>query len=255
MKRVPENLLVFSHLRWDFVFQRPQHLLTRFSTEFNVYFLEEPIHDVEESGESYLSVSKRSDKLWVLVPHLPQGIDKKESLKIQKETLKTFLKNKSLSDFIFWYYTPMALEFSGDYNPDITIYDCMDELSAFKFAPTELIHLEKELLTRADVVFTGGHSLYEAKKHQHQNIHPFPSSIDKAHFGKARKQLEAPADQKDIQGTKFGFYGVIDERFDYELIGQAATLRPDWQFILIGPIVKIDPAILPQNKNIHYLGG
>ncbi|HEY0055181.1 MAG TPA: glycosyltransferase family 1 protein [Pedobacter sp.] len=255
MKRVPENLLVFSHLRWDFVFQRPQHLLTRFSKEFNVYFLEEPIHDLPENQDSYLSISKRSDKLWVLVPHLPQGLDKKQSLKLQKETLKTFLANKSLSDFIFWYYTPMALEFSGDYNPDITIYDCMDELSAFKFAPTELIHLEKELLTRADVVFTGGQSLYEAKKHQHQNIHPFPSSIDKAHFGQARKSMEAPADQKDIKGPKFGFYGVIDERFDYELIGEAATLRPDWEFVLIGPVVKIDPALLPQNKNIHYLGG
>ena len=105
------------------------------------------------------------------------------------------------------------------------------------------------------MVFTGGQSLYEAKKHQHQNIHPFPSSIDKAHFGKARKLIDQPADQKDIQGIKFGFYGVIDERFDYELIGKAATLRPDWQFILIGPVVKIDPAVLPQNENIHYLGG
>jgi UDP-galactopyranose mutase len=131
----------------------------------------------------------------------------------------------------------------------------MDELSAFKFAPSELIHLEKELLTRADVVFTGGQSLYEAKKHQHQNIHPFPSSIDKVHFGKARKNIEPPADQKDIVGTKFGFYGVIDERFDYKLIGDAATLRPDWQFVLIGPTVKIDPAVLPKNENIHYLGG
>ena len=254
MKRVPENLLVFSHLRWDFVFQRPQHLLTRFSREFNVYFLEEPVHDVPENQESYLSISKRSDKLWILVPHLPKAINKKQSLKIQKETLKTFLADKSLSDFIFWYYTPMALEFSGDYNPDIVIYDCMDELSAFKFAPPELIHLEKELLTRADVVFTGGQSLYEAKKHQHQNIHPFPSSIDKAHFGKARKSTEQPEDQKYITGIKLGFYGVIDERFDYQLIGQAATLKPDWQFILIGPTVKINPAVLPKNKNIHYLG-
>lgn len=255
MKRVPENLLVFSHLRWDFVFQRPQHLLTRFSSEFNVYFLEEPIYDIAKNEESYLSISKRLDKLWVLVPHLPQGSDKKASIKIQKEILKTFLSNKQLSDFIFWYYTPMALEFSGDYNPDIIIYDCMDELAAFKFAPPEIIHLEKELLTRADVVFTGGQSLYEAKKHQHQNIHPFPSSIDKNHFGKARKKLKQPDDQKNIEGVKLGYYGVIDERFDYKLIGDAATLRPDWQFVLIGPVVKIDPEILPKNKNIHYLGG
>ena len=255
MKRVPENLLVFSHLRWDFVFQRPQHLLTRFSREFNVYFFEEPIFDVQEDGESFLSISRRSDKLCVIVPHLPKNTQKKENIGLQKLMLKSFLKDKSLSDFIFWYYTPMALEFSGEFFPNLVVYDCMDELSAFKNAPTELSNLEKELLSRADVVFTGGHSLYEAKKHQHQNIHPFPSSIDKNHFAKARQTMEEPADQAGIQGIKFGFYGVIDERFDYKLIGEAATLRPEWNFILIGPTVKIDPEILPKNSNIHYLGG
>ncbi|WP_207429311.1 glycosyltransferase family 1 protein [Pedobacter sp. SYSU D00535] len=255
MKRVPENLLVFSHLRWDFVFQRPQHLLTRFAREFNVYFFEEPHFDVEAEGESYLSISKREDKLYVLVPHLPQGINKKDNIKIQKEILKGFLKDKSLSDFMFWYYTPMALEFSAEYIPDVIIYDCMDELSAFKNAPKELTYLEKELLTRADVVFTGGHCLYEAKKHQHQNIHPFPSSIDKEHFAQARQNNIQPADQEGVPGPKFGFYGVIDERFDHQLIGQVATLRPDWNFILIGPTVKINPEILPKNENIHYLGG
>ncbi|WP_207533524.1 glycosyltransferase [Desertivirga arenae] len=255
MKRVPENLLVFSHLRWDFVFQRPQHLLTRFAREFNVYFLEEPICDVAEDGESYLSISKREDKLWVLVPHIQSGLAKKEGVNLQKLMLKSFLKDKSLSDFIFWYYTPMALEFSREYFPNLTIYDCMDELSAFKNAPVELTYLEKELLTRADAVFTGGHSLYEAKKHQHQNIHPFPSSIDKNHFAQARKKMEQPVDQIGITGKKLGFYGVIDERFDYKLIGEAATARPDWNFILIGPTVKINPDILPKNQNIHYLGG
>ena len=254
MKRVPENLLVFSHLRWDFVFQRPQHLLTRFASEFNVYFFEEPIYDLTTGEAAYLSISKREDKLVVLVPHLAEGLEKKESIKCQKDLLKAFLKDKSLSDFIFWYYTPMALEFSAEYIPDVIIYDCMDELSAFKNAPKELTYLEKELLTRADVVFTGGHSLYEAKKHQHQNIHPFPSSIDKNHFKRARKAHTPPGDQAEIPGPRFGFYGVIDERFDYKLIGEVATLRPEWQFVLIGPTVKIDPAILPTNENIHYLG-
>jgi glycosyltransferase involved in cell wall biosynthesis len=131
----------------------------------------------------------------------------------------------------------------------------MDELSAFKNAPVELTLMEKELLRRADVVFTGGHSLYEAKKNRHQNIHPFPSSIDKNHFEKARTHKVQPDDQVNIPGPRFGFYGVIDERFDYKLVGEAATLRPDWQFVLIGPIVKINPDILPKNENIHYLGG
>lgn len=255
MKRLPENLLCFSHLRWDFVFQRPQHLLTRFAKEFNVYFFEEPICDVLENEKSYLSISKREDKLWVLVPHLHSGLDKQDTTLLQKEMLNVFLKDKSISNFIFWYYTPMALEFSASYYPDVIIYDCMDELSAFKNAPAELTLLEKELLRRADVVFTGGHSLYEAKKNKHQNIHPFPSSIDKKHFAKAREKSIEPADQVNIPHPRLGFYGVIDERFDYKLIAEVANARPEWQIVLIGPIVKIHPDILPKNSNIHYLGG
>jgi UDP-galactopyranose mutase len=254
MKRLPENLICFSHLRWDFVFQRPQHLLTRFSKEFNVYFFEEPIADVSPTEQSYLAISKRDDKFSVLVPHVHANLSKKEVVQLQKEMLGMFLKDKKLSDFIFWYYTPMALEFSSAYYPDFIIYDCMDELSAFKNAPTELSLLEKELMNRADLVFTGGHSLYEAKKNQHQSIHPFPSSIDKKHFAKARKNGRDPEDQVNIPKIRLGFYGVIDERFDYKLIAKVAEHRPDWQFVLIGPVVKINPAILPQNKNIHYLG-
>jgi UDP-galactopyranose mutase len=131
----------------------------------------------------------------------------------------------------------------------------MDELSAFKFAPKELKVLESQLMQRSDIVFTGGHSLYQAKKDQHYNIYPFPSSIDKKHFGRARrKKISEPADQAIIREPKIGFYGVIDERFDINLIENIARKRPDWQIILIGPVVKIDPDTLPRYANIHYLG-
>jgi UDP-galactopyranose mutase len=130
----------------------------------------------------------------------------------------------------------------------------MDELSAFKFAPPSLKQMEKELLNKAEVVFCGGHSLYNAKKHQHHNIYAFPSSIDKKHFGSARSIKQDPADQAKIGQPRFGFYGVLDERFDVELIREVATRKPEWNFVLIGPVVKIDPASLPRNENIHYLG-
>ena len=159
-----------------------------------------------------------------------------------------------MSKFIFWYYTPMALMFSESFVPHLIVYDCMDELSQFKFAPPELKILEVKLLERADVVFTGGVSLYEAKKNQHQNIHPFPSSIDREHFIKGRRKNLEPSDQKKITGTKLGFYGVIDERFDLELIESIAQMRPEWQIILLGPVVKIDPESLPKRSNIHYFG-
>jgi len=252
MIQLPKNLLCFSHLRWDFVYQRPQHLMTRFSEFSAVYYLEEPIFG--EIDNAFLTFSQRLPNLWVCVPHLPHGLSKMEINKQLKSLLNIFFINKDTQDFAFWYYTPMALEFSFKFVPGLTVYDCMDELSAFKFAPEELKDLEKRLFNKADIVFTGGQSLYEAKKHQHYNIHPFQSSIDKMHFEKARCRKSEPADQALIQGVKLGFYGVIDERFDIDLIRGIADAHPDWQIILIGPVVKIDPATLPRNENIHYLG-
>jgi len=251
-KNIPQNIVCFSHLRWDFVFQRPQHLLTRFSQSFRIFFIEEPIFDT--TGEAYYSYLDRGDNIKLVVPHLPHGLSAEEVTLQLKNLLDMFMENKNLADFTFWYYTPMALEFSRKHLPEMVIYDCMDELSAFKFAPESLKNLEKELLKRADVVFTGGQSLYEAKKNQHSNIHPFPSSIDKKHFGLARKLTEKPADQPYDGKLKLGFYGVIDERFDIELIRGIADARPEWNIMLIGPVVKIDEATLPKNANIHYLG-
>jgi UDP-galactopyranose mutase len=149
----------------------------------------------------------------------------------------------------------MALPFTDHLNPELVIYDCMDELSAFKFAPPELTIREKELFKKADIIFTGGHSIYEAKKNSHHNIYPFPSSIDKHHFGAARVNENDPEDQKDIPHPRFGFFGVVDERFDIDLLGKVAAAKPEWHFVILGPIVKIDPASLPNSSNIHYLGG
>ena len=244
----PANLIVFSHLRWDFVFQRPQHLLTRFAAKFNIFFIEEPIfEDIETPSYAF---SKRAENIWVMVPRIPNGTEYDEIKNIQKALFDRYMENKKLSDYAFWYYTPMALEFSRKHTPELTVYDCMDELSNFMFAPEALPALEKELLNQADVVFTGGRSLYEAKKKQHANIHPFPSSIDAAHFSKARK-LKAAKKNKPFT---LGFFGVVDERFDTGLISAIAEARPDWQINIIGPVVKIDPLILPRNENIKYSG-
>jgi UDP-galactopyranose mutase len=252
IKALPTNLLCFSHLRWNFVYQRPQHLLNRFANFFRIYFLEEPIFD--SVGSARIVFTRQNDNLYVGVPHLPEGMDELEITGVMTSLVNAFLKDKDLDDFAFWYYSPMAVSFSGKHTPKITIYDCMDELSAFKHAPRELINMEKKLLKNADVVFTGGYSLYEAKKNKHDNIYAFPSSIEKEHFEQARQPISEPEDQISITGPRLGFYGVIDERFDIELIRDIADARPDWQIVLLGPVVKIDHETLPKNKNIHYLG-
>jgi glycosyltransferase involved in cell wall biosynthesis len=251
MTTTPKNLICLSHLRWDFVYQRPQHLLTRFAKYSNVYFYEEPIFDATDYG--YLSISKRTNNVLVAVPHLKPGLSDAEIDKSLSNLFDQFMDNFEIDDCLFWYYTPMALNYSGRHKPKLTVYDCMDELSGFKFAPPALVKLEKELMAKADVVFTGGYSLYEAKKQYHANIFPHPSSIDKKHFAGAKTSAEA-ADQKEIAGPKVGFYGVVDERFDLKLLGEMADARPELNFIIIGPVVKIDPETLPKNRNIHYLG-
>jgi glycosyltransferase involved in cell wall biosynthesis len=246
------DLVCFSHLRWGFVFQRPNHLLSRFSKHQRVFFIEEPIF-IE--GEERLHIENYNENLFVVTPHIQSGLEESEVHKRQRNVIDKLFAERNVNRYFSWYYTPMALPFTEHLSPELTIYDCMDELSAFKFAPPELTIREKELFKKADIVFTGGHSIYESKKNNHHNIFPFPSSIDKHHFGAARIQKNDPADQASIPHPRFGFFGVVDERFDIELLDQVAKAKPEWHFVILGPVVKIDPASLPHYDNIHYLGG
>lgn len=245
------DLVCFSHLRWDFVFQRPQHLLTRLSGQYRVFYVEEPVYNAQENRNE---IHYRNNNVAVVVPHVTHAPGSENVHQLQRQLLDELWRDFTIRDFVFWYYTPMALPFTRHMYPKVTVYDCMDELANFKFAPPELTRLESELFGRADVVFTGGHSLYRAKQNKHHNIHPFPSSIDKEHFSRARQAMNDPQDQADIPFPRVGFFGVIDERFDIELVEGAAKARPDLQFVLIGPVVKIDPGTLPKLNNIHYLG-
>lgn len=241
-----QNILCFSHLRWNFVFQRPQHLLTRFARNYNVFYFEEP-----HTGPDSYEITEQ-DGISIVSIHIENHQDDyKERM---TRIINKFLKDQHIQDYLCWYYTPMALEYTAHLTPKVTIYDSMDELSAFRFAPPQLLAYEEALFKKADVVFTGGHTLYQAKKDRHHNIHPFPSSIDKVHFGKARRKTDDSPDQSHIPHPRFGFFGVIDERFDIELLKEVSSRKPDWHFVIIGPVVKIDPAELPKAKNIHYLG-
>jgi UDP-galactopyranose mutase len=248
-------LICFSHLRWNFVFQRPQHLMSRFAREMDVVFWEEPV-EIAANETAYLQVREapEASNVRIAVPHLPQGMpeDAREAALMRLLDAHVASIRGAL---ISWYYTPMMLPFSRHIEADVTVFDAMDELSKFKFAPVKLLDLEQELIDRADVLFTGGSSLYEAKKDRHDNVHCFPSSVDRCHFLKARSRQFEPADQEDLPKPRFGFYGVIDERFDTDLLDKIAQMRPDWTFVMVGPVVKISSEDLPKRHNIHYLGG
>jgi glycosyltransferase involved in cell wall biosynthesis len=250
----PVLLACFSHLRWNFVWQRPQHLLSRAAEEYDTIFIEEPVF--KPNVEPHLEWGVDNSGVRIGVPTLPDGCTASAVTILQRRLLNDFLSGRRpTGKLLTWYYTPMALPFTGHLAADVCIYDNMDELSAFRGAPPRLIALERQLFERADVVFTGGQSLYEAKRSRHHNIHPVPSSIDASHFRRARQKPTEPSDQASIKHPRFGFFGVIDERLDCRLLADAAAIMPDWQFVMIGPVVKIDPATLPRRSNIHWLGG
>jgi UDP-galactopyranose mutase len=250
---IGHTLICFSHLRWNFVFQRPQHLMSRFAEAGRVIFWEEPEAALPEM-EPALGVRTCAETgVIVVTPSLPETLSGEERESTLKSLLDSYLAGEQ-GPLVRWYYTPMMLPFSRHLESACTVYDCMDELANFRFAPPELLGLERELLASAEVVFTGGYSLYEAKKGLHPNIHPFPSSVDRAHFGQARAIDAVPDDQGSLPRPRFGFYGVIDERMDLEMIAALADAHPEWSIVMVGPVVKIDPADLPHRSNIHYLG-
>jgi len=249
------TLLCFSHLRWNFVFQRPQHLMSRFAREMDVIFWEEPV-EIAPNETAHLQVREAAEasNVRIVVPHLPQGIPEDAREAALGRLLDAHIASLQ-GPLITWYYTPMMLPFSRHVEADLTVFDAMDELSKFKFAPVKLLDLEQELIDKADIVFTGGSSLYEAKKDRHERVHCFPSSVDRCHFIKARARQFEPGDQEDLNRPRLGFYGVIDERFDTELLDAVAAMRPHWSFVMVGPVVKISEEDLPKRPNIHYLGG
>jgi glycosyltransferase involved in cell wall biosynthesis len=227
--------------------------MSRFARDYNVLFFEEPLPSDEpnpwlEEIEADLGVTR-------LVPRLPADIHGEAAEAVLKRLLDRYLEEASIEEAVLWYYTPMSWPFSHHLRSTLTVYDCMDELSAFRGAPPEMLERERLLLEKADVVFTGGYSLYEAKRERHRNAHPFPSSVDIAHFAQARTEQTDPDDQNGIPHPRLGFYGVIDERLDIDLLADVARQRPDWHIVLIGPVVKIDPSSLPKLDNIRLLGG
>jgi len=244
------DLFCLSHLRWGFVFQRPNHLMSRCARERRVFFFEEPVYDADQP---HLAVTQVAPNLHTAVPHLPRETAA-DPLPQQRAMLDELCASYGVENPILWYYTPMALAYAEHLPCALTVYDCMDELSAFHGAPPELCEFESRLLARAQLVFTGGQSLYEAKLGRHGNVHAMPSSVDAEHFLRARLPLIEPSDQAPLSYPRLGFFGVIDERMDLELIDRVARERPDWQLVLLGPVVKIDESKLPRRPNIHYLG-
>lgn len=250
-------LVVLSHLRWDFVTQRPQHVIARLAAARPVFFVEEPVFDPGvESGRTAPFAERMDVHPGVTVVRVHTGLCEAGFTDPQIAAMRPVVYGlaRELGPVDVWFYTPLAFPLLRTLDSVVVVYDCMDELAAFDHAPAELLDREQQLLDRADLVFTGGPSLYAAKKDRHPSVHLCTSSVDGAHFGTAKDGLPEPADQADLPHPRLGFFGVVDERLDRDLVGAVASAHPEWQVVMLGPVVKIDPASLPQAPNLHWLG-
>lgn len=256
-KTNPIDLICLSHLRWGFVFQRPQHLMSRFAKTRRVFFIEEPVFENKAEAEMRV-VECPQTGVQVVTPVFPETYRAQDVSGPIRSMLNRFVTQQKMQRYIAWFYTPMAVEYACDLTPEAIVYDCMDELSMFRGAPARLCDNEHTLLRQADLVFTGGVSLFEAKCNRHTHVYPFPSGVDVSHFSQARKARKEragqPADQESIPKPRLGYAGVIDERIDIELIDRMSLSRPDWHIVMVGPVVKIEPASLPRRANLHWLG-
>jgi len=248
------QLLVFSHLRWDFVYQRPQHLLSRLAQRWDVMFFEEPVF--EPGREAWLEIMHPCAGVTVLRPHTPieESGYADSQFPLLRNLLQEHLEGHAQPELAVWFYTPMALPLIQGLKPVSIIYDCMDQLGAFKDAPERLMARERTLLEVADLVFTGGPALQDAKADGLRPVHCFPSSVDVAHFAKGRRPASSRPTGSERTRSTIGFFGVIDERLDLALLQTMAERHADWDIVLVGPVVKIDPASLPQGANLHYAG-
>jgi glycosyltransferase involved in cell wall biosynthesis len=248
---MPADLVCFTHLRWDDVTQRPHHLAAQASRSRRVYVVEEP----QVGGVVPVLRTRTVDGVVVATPVIPDSTRGGDRLGLAAQLVERLAARRGIVAPWLWFWTPQLLPLSARVDAGAIVYDCMDELGSFRNPPAELVERERQLFAVADIVFTGGQALYEAKRGRHPRVHPFPSSVDVDHFRAARRPLRRdPADQAPIPHPRLGWFGVIDERFDGRLVQAVADARPDWHLVLLGPVAKVGEAELPRARNIHYLG-
>ncbi|MBI2513558.1 MAG: glycosyltransferase [Opitutae bacterium] len=252
-------IVAFCHLPWDGVWQRPQQLLSRLAARHPVLFVECYCADVEQATLRSHGAPGHPN-VTVLQMLLPQArwadgdfIDAE-----RRRLLQTFRRGDlgKFNDPVLWFNDPMAvIAFAGHCGERAIVYDCMDELAQFAGAPPQLRDRERELLLKADVVFCGGRKMRDKRKPYNAHCYFYGTGVDSEHFGQARSEsLAVDPAVAALPGKVLGYFGVIDERIDYELLARLADALSRCSIALVGPTAKVDAAALPQRKNLHWLG-
>ena len=252
-------ILVHCHLRWDFVWQRPQQILSRLAKHYPVLFIEEPMH---ENSAPAIRVSEPYSSVFRIIPVLDsQAMGYDEQCAALLPVLHDWLDRhgfgpKRIAAGVQWFYSPMAAPlWLGRFGEALVVYDCMDELANFRFAPADIGAREQFLLEKADVVFTGGYHLFETKSRHHTNTHFYGCGVDADHYSGARMAETAlPTEVAQLPRPVLGYFGVIDERIDYDLLTRLGRAFSGGSVVMVGPFAKVDPLTLPSLPNLYWLG-
>ncbi len=251
------TLLCVSHLRWNHVWQRPQQLMSRFATSCRVIYVDLP-EITADAERPYLAPQPRVAGVDVVRPIFPKALldTPGHSYKELWRGLLPEVLAMAGSNTIMWVFSPLAdyLVEAAKPHTVLAVYDCMDDLASFKDGTAEMRDREARLLAQADLVFTGGRSMYESRKNRHPRVHCFPSGVDIDHYRAVNDPATLLPDAvASVAQPRLGYFGVLDERIDWLLIAEIAERRPDWQWILVGPTAKVEESDLPTAPNIHYL--
>jgi glycosyltransferase involved in cell wall biosynthesis len=261
----PNNypIIVHCHLCWDWVWQRPQQFISRISRRHPVLFVEtlgpDPTLVAPYVRLHYHADHPNVTRVRLQFPMWRWG-DEAYVDNTRRELVKDTLRGPLAGQFknpVQWFYDPMTVRaFAGQMGEIGTVYDCMDEYSKFSEAHPEVSKRELELLARADVVFAGGRKLWESKRRHNDNCHFYGCGVDSAHFGRALDaRTTVPHDLKRVKKkAALGFFGVVDERMDYELVTKLADADPQWSIVMVGPVLKVKEQGLPERPNLHWLG-
>jgi UDP-galactopyranose mutase len=236
-----DAIVAGSHLRHDGVWQRPHHVLARLGLRVPVLYVEEQLG----SGDDHdtLEPLKAFDVLRPLRRAPAPGID--------GATLAAVRAWCGRRRPLVWLYSPMLLALADAFDTAPLVYDCMDDLAAFAFAPPEMRAREAELLARAGVVFAGGRSLFARRAGQARHLVLAPSGVEFERFAQAAAGPPHPA-LAGLSRPVFGYFGVLDERIDLATV--AALGDTIGTTVMIGPVAKIDSASLPRGPRLRYPG-
>jgi len=169
--------------------------------------------------------------------------------------LRRLCRRLGLDRPLLWTFLPNVNWLLGRLNERMVIYHCVDEYSEFSGVPKDVIvRMEQDLIRRADIVFTSAEKLCDERRQVNPRTYFIPHGVDVAHFSRALDPaIEVPEEIRRLAKPVIGFFGLLADWVDLDMIGALARARPQWSFALVGK-VQTDLGAVARLPNVHRLG-